>query len=406
MSRRELCILVTTCFGHSMSHINVLVFPSLLLPLSVRLGLPLADVIGISFWMYLLFGITALPWGVAADRWGARPLMAVFYLGSALSGLLVARSIDSPGALLWALAALGLFSGIYHPTGLGLISKEIERLSMAMGYNGMAGSSGLAAAPLITGLLNFFWGESAPFLFIAGMNLLGFALMVLFPLSQSERGKKADKDDDNGMLTAFLILLAAMMLAGIAYRSATVILPAYFEIKGQGIFQWLSSTTGWELSKNLVATLVTSLIYLIGVAGQYTGGRVAERFDPRFCYLVFHGITVPMVLLMAITWDLPLVILALVYVFFLLGMQPIENTLVANFSPRRFHHSAYGTKFVVTFGVAALAVKMVGAIEAAFRIEAVFTTMGLISLALVGVIGLLIRHTQQRVQSSAFSVQE
>jgi predicted MFS family arabinose efflux permease len=186
-----------------------------------------------------------------------------------------------------------------------------------------------------------------------------------------------------------------MLLGGIAYRSATVILPAYFEIKGQGIFQWLSSITGWELSKNLVATSITFLIYLVGVAGQYTGGRLAERFDPRLCYLAFHAMTVPMVLFMAIAFDFPLVILAMTYIFFLLGMQPIENTLVANFSPKRFHHSAYGIKFVLTFGIAALAVKMVGAIEIASGIEAVFTAMGMISLALVGVIVLLLRNTRR-----------
>ena len=395
MNKRELSILLSTCYGHFMSHFNMLVFPALLLPLAGRLNMSLGSVLGISFWMYLLFGITALPWGMAADRWGARPLMLIFYLGSALGGFIASLYIDSPGKLLLALAVLGLFSGIYHPTGLGLISKEIERVSMAMGYNGMFGNLGLALAPLLTGLLNFFWGPGAAFLFIGGLNLFGLVLMFLFPLSESHHDPEADPEDGNGMLTPFLILLVAMLLGGIAYRSATVILPAYFEIKGQGIFQWLSSITGWELSKNLVATSVTFLIYLVGVAGQYTGGRLAERFDPRLCYLAFHAMTVPMVLFMAIAFDFPLVILAMTYIFFLLGMQPIENTLVANFSPKRFHHSAYGIKFVLTFGIAALAVKMVGAIEIASGIEAVFTAMGMISLALVGVIVLLLRNTQQ-----------
>lgn len=395
MNKRELSILLSTCYGHFMSHFNMLVFPALLLPLAGRLNMSLGSVLGISFWMYLLFGITALPWGMAADRWGARPLMLIFYLGSALGGFIVSLYIDSPGKLLLALAVLGLFSGIYHPTGLGLISKEIERVSMAMGYNGMFGNLGLALAPLLTGLLNFFWGPRAAFLFIGGLNLFGLVLMFLFPLSESHHDPETDPEDGNGMLTPFLILLVAMLLGGIAYRSATVILPAYFEIKGQGIFQWLSSITGWELSKNLVATSVTFLIYLVGVTGQYTGGRLAERFDPRLCYLAFHAMTVPMVLFMAIAFDFPLVILAMTYIFFLLGMQPIENTLVANFSPKRFHHSAYGIKFVLTFGIAALAVKMVGVIEIASGIEAVFTAMGMISLALVGVIVLLLRNTQQ-----------
>lgn len=394
MNRHERSILITTCYGHFMSHFNMMVFPAVLLPMAEQLNLSMTEVLGISFWMYLLFGITALPWGLAADRWGAGPFLGLFYLGAGISALAAALWIDSAGVLLISLAALGLFSGIYHPTGLGLISKEIRRVSMAMGYNGMFGNLGLAVAPLIAGVFNFLWGPESVYVFLGIMNVSGIVLMKMFPITYTRDGMASTAEDDGGMLSAFVILLVAMMLGGIAYRGATVILPAYFELKNQGIFQWLSSTSGLSLSTNLVATVVTFFIYLTGMAGQYTGGRLAERFDPRHCYLIFHGITVPVAMLMAMTWDIPLVILAMIYLFFLLGMQPIENTLVARFSPRRFHHSAYGTKFILAFGVGSLAVKLVGAIESLVSIEAVFTTMGMISLIMVGVIVLLILRTK------------
>jgi len=376
-----------------MSHFNMLVFPAVVLPLAGRLNMDMAQVLGMSFWMYLLFGLTALPWGMAADRWGAKPFMLLFYFGAGISGFFAAFWIDAPGGLAVCLAAIGLFSGIYHPTGLGLISKEMERVSLGMGYNGMFGNLGLATAPILTGIVNWLWGPQAVYLVLGGLNLVGLALMIAFPLTQSRLTKGATSGEGDGLLGAFLILLVAMMLGGIAYRGSTVILPAYFEIKNQGIFQALSTFVGFELSSNLVATAVTSLVFLVGTVGQYTGGRVAERFEPRFCYLIFHAVTVPAVFLMAIVWDLPLVALALVYFFFLLGMQPIENTLVARFTPKRLHHSAFGTKFVLTFGVGALAVKMIGVIKVTWGIEAVFPALGMVSLALVGIILLLIKRT-------------
>lgn len=395
MNVHERSILITTCYGHFMSHFNMMVFPAVLLPMAAQLDMSMTNVLEISFWMYLLFGLTALPWGLAADRWGAGPFMGLFYLGAGMSALAAAAWIDSADMLLVSLATLGLFSGIYHPTGLGLISKEIQRVSMAMGYNGIFGNLGLAVAPLIAGVFNFIWGPESVYVLLSIMNLLGIVLMKMFPIVGHAEGSMTAADEgENRMISAFVILLVAMMLGGISYRGTTVILPAYFELKNQGIFQWLLSSTGWTLSTNLVATIVTFLIYLVGMVGQYAGGRLAERFDPRYCYLLFHGITVPMAMLMAMTWDIPLVILAMVYLFFLLGMQPIENTLVANLSPRRFHHSAYGTKFIVTFGVGALAVKLVGIIEMQAGIEMVFTSMGLISLSLVGVIVLLILRTK------------
>ena len=119
-----------------------------------------------------------------------------------------------------------------------------------------------------------------------------------------------------------------------------------------------------------------------------------KNFEPKYCYLGFHAVTVPVAFAMAMTLDLSLVTLAMIYFFFLLGMQPIENTLVAVFTPKKFHHSAYGAKFVLTFGVGALSVYMIKAIETAYRIETVFIALGLISLALVGVIALLIYKTR------------
>ncbi len=377
----------------------MLVFPAIVLPLTKRLNMEMAGVLSISFWMYLLFGCTALPWGMIADRWGGKTLMRIYYAGAGLSGLAAAMWIDSTIGLTIALAALGLFSGIYHPTGLGLISKEINRVSVGMGINGMFGNLGLATAPLLTGVVNWFWGPKLAYLFLGSLNIFGLLLMAIFPIYASEHSGETQKKETNGLLGAFIVLLMAMMLGGLAYRAASVILPAYFELKNQAFVMWLSGLIQGNLSQNLVATTVTSLIFVIGMLGQYTGGRFAERFDARIGYLIFFGITALPGALMAFSGNWILIGLALLYFFFLLGMQPIENTLVAKFTPRRFHHSAFGTKFVLTFGVGALAVKIVAAIETRLYIEAVFIFIGAISVLAIGVILALIFKTQSRPQS-------
>ena len=394
MNSRESRILIATCYGHFMSHFNMLVFPAVVLPLAGRLKMDMAYILDLSFWMYCLFGVTALPWGMIADRWGSKSLFLIYYLGAGCSGLAAAAWIDHPSRFSMALAMIGLFSGIYHPIGLGMISKEIKRVSLGMAYNGMFGNLGLAAAPLLTGVLNWIWGPSAAYLSLGMLNLLGVGLIVVLPRMEVHQSESKNSDDGNGLLTAFLILLVAMMLGGVVYRGATVILPAYFELKNQVIFQWLSSIAGGGLSNNLVATAFVSFIYIVGMLGQYAGGRSAERFDLRFCYLTFHAITIPAAFLMAFAVDLPLVFLALIYFFFLLGMQPIENTLVAKFTPKKFHHAAFGSKFVLTFGVGALSVKMIKVIETAFSIETVFYALGLTSIILVGVIVVLIYNTR------------
>jgi MFS family permease len=388
-------ILLTTAYGHFMSHFNMLVFPALLLPLTLRLNLEVAVILGLSFWMYLLFGLTALPWGIIADRFGAKKLLFIFFLGAGFSSMGAAVWMDSSVIFASVLAALGLFTGIYHPAGLGLISKEMTRVSLGMGYNGMFGNLGLAMAPLLTGIINWIWGPRAAYLFLSALNFGGVILMITYPVTESKPEYSARSGKGNGIVTAFFFLLAAMMLGGIIYRGATVILPAYFEIKTPMVYQWLATVTRGELSQNLVATTITSFIFMVGILGQYSGGRCAERFDPRLCYLVFFGITGPAAFLMAFTLDHLLVGLAVIFFFFLLGMQPIENTLIARYTPKRFHHSAYGAKFILTFGVGALAVKIVAAIETAYDIATVFFSLSLMVGLALGLIGLLITKTRQ-----------
>jgi MFS family permease len=372
----------------------MLVFPAVVLPLVGRLNLDMAHVIGLSFLMYLLYGFSSLPWGVAADRLGAKPFMSLFFLGAGLSALFAAYWTDTPTLFSFALAGIGLFTGIYHPTGLGLISKGVERMSLAMGYHGMFGNLGLALAPLLAGMCIWLWGPRAVYVTTGILNLIGLVLMLFLSLAEPESEAEITKaKGNNGVLQAFLILLVALALAGIAYRGSTVVLPAYFELKNQGILHAVSGLWGRDISPNLVATTITSFIYLVGILGQYAGGLVAERYEPRHSYLTFHAFSMVAVFLMAVSHDVPLVFLALIYFFFLFGTQPIENTLVARFAPKRLHHSAFGIKGVVTFGVGSLAVKMVGGIQNTWNIEATFIALGIVSLVLLVTVLLLIQRT-------------
>jgi MFS transporter, FSR family, fosmidomycin resistance protein len=398
LTSNERNVLVTTCMGHFLSHFNMLVFPAVVLPLAARLNLPMADVLGISFWMYLLFGLSALPWGLVADRFGPKVLMAIYYGGAGLCGLTAASQIDSPASFALALAGIGLFSGIYHPAGLGLISKHVERISYGMGINGMFGNLGLATAPLVAGLVTWIWGPRAAYLMLGAVNLTGLGVMTLLPIPAGGdgSGKAAAANGGRG----FMVLLVAMMLGGIVYRGATVILPAYFELRNQVLFEWLTRHIPAGLSGNLVATAITSAIFLVGMLGQYMGGRVAERFPLPYSYLTFHLITIPAAFAMAWTYNVPLVLVALAYFFFLLGMQPIENTLVSRLTPARWRHSAFGMKFVLTFGMGAVAVKGVQAVERGYAITWVYPALGCVSILLVITIGVLIMTLRSGARQS------
>ncbi len=388
-------ILTITCFSHFFSHFNMLIFPALVLPLSLHLGITLGQTIEISFWMYLMYGLTALPWGLAADRWGAKPLLTLFFLGSAVSCFLAAFYIGSINGLALSMMGLGIFSGIYHPAGLGLISKQTKKISRTLAVNGVFGSLGIAFAAVFAGFFNSYFGFKTVFILLGLMNLSGLFLIAGYKPAPKVMTDPEPQNSTTSVVAPFVILLCIMMLAGICYRGSTLTVPAYFELKNNDIFSMCSSITGLPLTKNLVATLSTTLILMTGIFGQLFGGRLAEKFDLRFCYIFMHLIIIPVVFLMAKTANLPLIVLAMLYFFFLLGTQPIENTLVAKLTPKKFHSSAYGLKFIFTFGVGALSVKAIKQVETSFGIESIFTFLGIVSIVLVSVIGFLILVTSK-----------
>ncbi|MCI5165182.1 MAG: hypothetical protein D3903_03610 [Candidatus Electrothrix sp. GM3_4] len=151
---------------------------------------------------------------------------------------------------------------------------------------------------------------------------------------------------------------------------------------------------GSTISGNVVATMTIGIIYLMGMYGQYMGGKFGERFDLRYGYLGFHLITIPFAFLIGTATNMPLILLAALHSFFLLGMQPLENTLVARLTPAWMRSSAYGMKFILTFGVGALSVKMIKIIEQNWGLPLVFPVLGTISILLVIMISVLIMSTQ------------
>jgi predicted MFS family arabinose efflux permease len=167
------------------------------------------------------------------------------------------------------------------------------------------------------------------------------------------------------LIGAFTILCVAMMLAGLAYRGVALVLPATFEAQTTFLRDLLQRFQLGRLEgiSNLAATLIASGVYAVGMIGQVVGGHIADRHDLRKTYLIFHATSLPFVLAMGFCSEWALVLVAGAYVFFALGMQPIENSLVASLTPDRWRSTGYGVKFVLNFGVGSLAVYGVTALH-------------------------------------------
>src|SRR3546814_12049225 len=79
-------------------------------------------------------------------------MMTVFFIGLGISGI-VCGLVNSTTALMLGLAAVGLFSAIYHPVGVAWLIRSARSRGMALAVNGIFGSLGVASAGLVAGVL-------------------------------------------------------------------------------------------------------------------------------------------------------------------------------------------------------------------------------------------------------------
>ena len=107
--------------------------------------------------MFVLYGLGALPMGWLAARFGRKPMMATFFLGSG-GAMMLAGLAETPLTLGLALAVMGAFSAIYHPIGTAMLVEAAAaspggKVGRAVGINGAFGNMGVALAPVVTALV-------------------------------------------------------------------------------------------------------------------------------------------------------------------------------------------------------------------------------------------------------------
>lgn len=384
-SREEKSILVLTSTCHFLSHMIILVFPAVTIPLMRSFDLPLEEVVKASFYMYLLYGLSAVPVGLIADRWQAKRILLLGLLAMGL-GLVLSGAATSTGAMAASLAVVGIGASAYHPAGLALISHTVQRRGRALAINGVFGNLGIVAAPFATGLLTWTFSWRKAFFLIGGLSILSFFVLSFLRVNETLRRKEVTTTyGSEGYWKYFVILGLALVFGGICYRGNMVLLPAYLELKTSFFARLIALSPGIGLagSKTLAATLLTSLVLLAGILGQLSGGVFADRCDLRRAYLIFHSAGVPLLAAMAWTGNYWLALSAAGYVFFSLGMQPIENSLIAAVTPGHRRSLSYSVKFILNFGIGASVVYIISPVKRAFSLETVYLFLAGIALLLV-----------------------
>lgn len=369
--------LIFSCLGHAYMHLFTAFYFVIVLALEQAWSLPYHELLELWTLGALLVGLGALPAGWIADRWSASGMMVVFFIGLGASGI-VCGLVESKTALLLGLAAIGLFSSIYHPVGIAWLVRNAKSRGKALGINGIFGGFGVAGAALVAGALIDSYGWRAAFILPGVISLVtGFGLFFCIRLgliveveAKVVSGKAESRSD---MLRAFVILLLTMVIMGVVFQATQAAMPKVFDLRlrdiaGEGTFG---------------IGAIVALVYVAGSLMQLIGGYMADKYPLKPIYVGAFLIQVPVMAALATFGGLPLIGVAVATVVLTSAPLPAENMLLARYTPARHHGLAYGIKFVLAFGTAPLSLLLVstvqertGEFEWLFLVMAAFAAVG------------------------------
>ena len=370
MTKYEKIIIGITGLSHSLVHALMLTFPSLIpiVQKEFNVGLDtLGFVVSISA---LLFGLGAIPAGWLDRYLGGKKLMIIYQLGASVSALMIVLT-SSFYMMVIGLSFIGLFCSIYHPTGLTLVSQNINKVSKGMAVHGMFGSLGSAFGPLLAVSLATLISWRASYLVLAILySILALITFLNIPHKNQNinRQKNILKKKTNKKALIYYFITNSFL--GMAYYGFTTFMPIHLS---ENTYEFLPG-----ISQNMKAGLFPTIVFIAGMIGALLGGKIGEIFDKRISFIVIIILNIPVFFVVGITSDFALIICSIMLGIIYFSNQPIGNTLVSDFSDNKNRGLVYGLGFFISFGIGSFAAGLSGMIAVNYSVPIIFPVMGIL----------------------------
>jgi MFS family permease len=357
--------------GHLLDHLVMLVFPTVVIALAREWNRPYSEMLPLALGGFIAFGAFAIPAGWLADHWSRYRMMAVFFFGIGAS-LFLTGFAQTPWQIAAGLALTGTFASIYHPVGIAMLVAAPKNLGMALGWNGLWGNLGLAAAAIVSGALMDLWGWRAAF-FIPGLAAIAagafFVLLVPDPGPVPKRSKSIGLHvDARTMAQIFVILLIVTACGGIIFNATTVAMPKVFDER-------LSALT----NTNLGIGALVAFVYSIAAFAQVLMGSLIDRFEMKRLMIAVGLAQIPLLALAASLDGWPMLIVALCMMMAIFGQIPLNDAIVGKYVADEYRARVLSVRYVVSLGVASVAVPMIALLH---RTEGGFRNVFLVLAAL------------------------
>lgn len=359
--------------GHLLDHLAMLVFPTAVVAIGREWGRPYAELLPLALGSFIAFGAFAIPAGWLADHWSRYKVMALFYFGIGAS-LFATGFAQTPWQIAAGLSVVGAFAAIYHPVGIAMLVAAPEKMGRALGWNGLWGNMGLASAALLTGALVDAFGWRAAF-WVPGLGCVVAGILFLIFVNDPGKAKKSSRSlglhvDARMMARIFSIMLIATAFGGIIFNSTTISMPKVFDERLAALTQ---SNFG-------IGALVAG-VYMMAAFAQVLMGALIDRMELRRLMIGVGLVQIPMLWLAANLDGWAMLAVALLMMLAVFGQIPLNDAIVGRYVADEYRARVLGVRYVVSLGVAAVAVPLISALH---RTEGGFANVFLVLAVLAG----------------------
>lgn len=362
--------------GHFLDHFVMLIFAKAAYDAGRHFGMSYDEIIIYGVAGFILFGAVAPLAASLADRFSRSLLLVIYHFGIGLAAIL-AGFAQTVWQLSAAIGLIGVFASIYHPVGIAMLIKSNRRIGFRLGINGVFGNMGVAAAPLIAGIL-LTMGDWRLCFILPGLFCLiyGFAFITALEeeYQQPIQKKQVKK---SGFSPNWKLALAAVFLStasgGFVFSAMTFVVPRYFEISMVSI----SSSVA-------ITGLLASLVYACASFTQIAVGWIIDRVEPKW---VLFGIGIGQIFFIFLTsqfTDYALFFAMLIAMSFVFGQIPITDTILSRYVPDEWRAKALSLKFMLNLVVGAAVLPICGILlQSGMMMSSLFVILSCIAVLVV-----------------------
>lgn len=327
---------------------------------------------------FVLFGLVSPLAARLADYYSRSLLMVVFHFGLGICAVAISFS-QTANHLLIGLAGLGAFASIFHPVGIAMLLKNPNKIGFRLGLNGVFGNMGVAAAPLMTGILIFYYDWRTAFL-VSGVLCVIYG--VVFVVSLRPEINNDTKNDNTGQKVGFsegwaLVLFALAIsttVGGFIFAAVTFLIPRYFEV-------YMSN-----LSLSIALTgVLASLVYAFSSFSQVGVGWLIDRVSPKrvlFCMALGQ---IVFIFFASLFSDWILFIFMTMAVCFVFGQIPITDAIMVRYVPDDWRNRVLSIKFVLNLGVGASVLPVCSfLLSSGYQLSDLFSFMSFSAVVILG----------------------